>query len=82
MLNLVIQYTLLKTVRVMIFINKTCIDYGSCHKVWSRGGRKGFDRVIKLLHGKCWANKLLQVTNMGHEAKFVSRFAFNVLQLF
>ena len=55
---------------------------GSCHKVWNRGGRKGFDRVIKIIAWKCWASKLLQVTNMGHEAIFVSRFAFNVLQLF
>ena len=25
---------------------------GSCHKVWNRGGRKGFDRVTKIIGWK------------------------------
>ena len=28
------------------------VQLGSCHKVWNRGGRKGFDRVIKIIAWK------------------------------
>ena len=55
---------------------------GAVIKYGTEGGGRDLTGSPKLLHGKCWANKLLQVTNMGHEAIFVSRFAFNILQLF
>ena len=59
-----------------------CRSKGAVIKYATEGGGRDLTGSPKLLHGKCWANKLLQVTNMGHEAIFVSRFAFNVLQLF
>ena len=55
---------------------------GAVIKYGTEGGGRDLTGSSKLLDGKCWANKLLQVTNMGHEAIFVSRFAFNILQLF
>ena len=55
---------------------------GAAIKYGTEGGGRDLTGSPKLLHGKCWANKLLQMTNMGHEDIFVSRFAFNVLQLF
>ena len=54
---------------------------GAVIKYGTEGGGRDLTGSPKLLHGNCWANKLLQMTNMGHEDIFVSRFAFNVLQL-
>ena len=45
-----------------------------------RGGRD-LTGSPKLLDGKCWASKLLQVMNMGHETIFVLGFAFNYICL-
>ena len=59
-----------------------CSCKGAVIKYGTEGGGRDLTGSPKLLHGKCWANKLLQVTNIGHEAIFVSRFAFNILQLF
>ena len=55
---------------------------GAVIKYGTEGGGRDLTGIPKLLHGKRWANKLLQVTSMDHAAIFVSRFAFNILQLF
>ena len=44
----------------------------------ARGGRD-LTGPPKLLNGKRWANKLLQVINMGHE-EICFRVGFNILQ--
>ena len=54
---------------------------GAVIKYGTEGGGRDLTGSPKLLHGNCWANKLLQMTNMGHEDIFVSRFAFNVFAI-
>ena len=41
---------------------------GAVIKYGTEGGGRDLTGSPKLLDGKCWANKLLQVINMGHEA--------------
>ena len=45
-----------------IFCKGAVIKYGT------EGGGRDLTGSPKILDGKCWANKLLQVINMGHEA--------------
>ena len=49
-----------------------------------RGGGRDLTGSPKLLDGKCWANKLLQVINMGHEAELLRicfQYFTNVLNI-
>ena len=55
---------------------------GAVIKYGTEGGGRDLTGSSKLLDGKRWANKLLQVANMGHEALFVLGFVFNTLQMF
>ena len=41
---------------------------GAVIKYGTEGGGRDLTGSPKILDGKCWANKLLQVINMGHEA--------------
>ena len=44
------------------------ISKGAVIKYGTEGGGRDLTGSPKILDRKCWANKLLQVINMGHEA--------------
>ena len=54
---------------------------GAVIKYGTEGGGRDLTGSPKILDGKCWANKLLQVINMGHEA-ICFRICFNIYKSF
>ena len=57
---------------------------GAVIKYGTEGGGRDLTGSPNLLDGKCWANKLLQVINMGHEAvllRICFQYFTNVLNI-
>ena len=54
---------------------------GAVIKYGTEGGGRDLTGSPELSDGKCWANKLLQMINMGYEAIFLW-ISFQCFQLF
>ena len=66
------------------FVLLISFNKGAVIKYGTEGGGRDLIGSPKLLDGKCWANKLLQVINKGHEAvllRICFQYFTNVLNI-